>query len=143
MRAEQIQTRIEGYTSTLSHAVQGGNGAQFSMLLSLIHSNQQLLPSEKSSIVTQGNFQLPHEDSSYPNINELYTSEVTDRLNGAFNYGLSGDLAYVNGYLYTHSNTPKNRQLASDEYAKIGLMSAGQLMLEEIEKSDRQIRVAA
>lgn len=143
MRTEQIQTRIEDYTSTLSHAVQSGSGAQFSMLLSLIHSNQALIKPETVAGVSTGEFKLPEAKGGYPDVNELHDGVVTERLNTAVHEGLVGDFAYVNGYLYTHSNTPRQQALPSDEYAKVALMSTGQLLIDEIEESKQQIRVAA
>ncbi len=143
MRAEQIQTRIEGYTSNLSQAVQSGSGAQFSMLLSLIHSNQQLVKPEAAAQSSGAEFKLPETESTYPDPNEIYDDQVVERLNNAIHEGRVGDFAYVNGYLYSHSHTPREQQLASDEYAKVALMSTGKLMIEEIETSKQQIRAAA
>ncbi len=143
MRTEQIQSRIETYTSNLSHAVQGGNGAQFSMLLSLIHSNQALIKPEQAQAVGESDFRLPETSSVYPDPNEIHDDQVVERLNTAVHDSRVGDFAYVNGYLYTHANTPRQQALASDEYAKVGLMSSGQLMIDEIESSKQQIQVAA
>lgn len=143
MRTEQIQTRIESYTSNLSQAVQSGSGAQFSMLLSLIHSNQQLIKPEHVAAVSDSEFRLPESQSAYPDVNELHSAEVTGRLNHAVHEGLVGDFAYVNGYLYSHSHTPRQTALASDEYAKVALISTGQLMVDEIEVSRQQISEAA
>lgn len=143
MRAEAIQTRIEGYTSGLSQAVQSGSGAQFSMLLSLIHSNQQLQRPDTVAATSDAEFSLPEQATTYPDPNELHDDQVVERLNGAIHNGLVGDFAYVNGYLYSHSNTPRQSPLASDQYAKVALMSTGQLMLDEIEASRQQIRTAA
>lgn len=143
MRTEQIQNRIEGYTSTLSQAVQSGSGAQFSMLLSLIHSNQALIKPDGVPEVGSGEFKLPEAKGGYPDVNELHDGYLTERLNTAVHEGLVGDFAYVNGYLYTHSHTPRQQSLASDEYAKVALMSTGQLLIDEIEDSKQQIRAAA
>jgi hypothetical protein len=142
MRTEQIQTRIEGYTSHLSQAVQSGSGAQFSMLLSMIHSNQMLLKPEQVQ-TTGSEFKLPESASVYPDPNEFYTGEVTERLNNAIHEGLVGDFAYVNGYLYSRSQTPRQQPVASDAYAKVALMATGKLMIDEIETSKAQIREAA
>ena len=143
MRAELIQSRIEGYTSGLSQAVQSGSGAQFSMLLSLIHSNQQLQRPDAVPATSDAEFSLPELSSPYPDPNELHDNQVVERLNSAIHNGLVGDFAYVNGYLYSHSHTPKQTPLASDQYAKVALMSTGQLMIDEIETSRQQIRTAA
>jgi len=143
MRTEQITNRIEGYTSTLSQAVQSGSGAQFSMLMSLIHSNQALIKPDGTPQVGSGEFQLPEAQSVYPDPNELYDAQVAERLNLAVHEGLVGDFAYVNGYIYSHSHTPRQQAQASDEYAKVGLMSTGQLLIGEIEHSKQQIRAAA
>lgn len=142
MRTEQIQTRIEGYTSHLSQAVQSGSGAQFSMLLSMIHSNQMLLKPEQGQVAA-GEFKLPETVSVYPDPNEFYSEEVVERLNHAIHEGLVGDFAYVNGYLYSHTHTPRQQPLASDAYAKVALMSTGKLLINEIETSRTQIRAAA
>ena len=142
MRTEQIQTKVEGYTSNLSHAVHSGNGAQFSMLLSMIHSNQMLIKPEKVS-EPGADFRLPEAESFYPDPNEFYDDQVVERLNNAIHEGLVGDFAYVNGYLHTHAHTPRQQQIASDNYAKVALMSTGQLMIDEIENSRQQIREAA
>ncbi|MGH1462966.1 MAG: hypothetical protein ACRBB6_13130 [Neptuniibacter sp.] len=141
MRTEQIQTKIEGYTSNLSHAVHSGNGAQFSMLLSMIHSNQMQLKPE--AVSSDAEFKLPEAETVYPDPNELYDDQVVERLNNAIHDGLVGDFAYVNGYLYSHAHTPRQQQVASDNYAKIALMSTGKLMIDEIEESRQQIRAAA
>ncbi|WP_286236930.1 hypothetical protein [Neptuniibacter halophilus] len=143
MRTEQIQTRIEGYTSGLSQAVQSGSGAQFSMLLSLIHSNQQLMRPEQAAQTSSAEFRLPQDESVYPDPNELHNDQVVERLNTAVHDGLVGDFAYVNGYLHTLSHSPRQQALASDEYARVGLISTGQLMVDEIETSRQQIRTAA
>ena len=143
MRTEQIQSRIEGYTSDLSQAVQSGSGAQFSMLLSLIHSNQQLQKPDRVLAASDAEFSLPTQESVYPDPNDLHDEQVVERLNGAIHNGRVGDFAYVNGYLYTHSHTPKQSALASDQYAKVALMSSGQLMIDEIVSSKQQVSVAA
>lgn len=143
MRTEQIQTRIEGYTSNLSQAVQSGSGAQFSMLLSLIHSNQQLMKPEAAQEIGSSEFKLPENQTVYPDPNELHDDQVVERLNNAIHEGMVGDFAYVNGYLHSHSHTPRRQGLASDEYAKVALMSTGQLMIDEIQNSKQQIRAAA
>ena len=90
-----------------------------------------------------GEFKLPEAQSTYPDPNELYDGQVTERLNVAVHEGLVGDFAYVNGYLYSHSHTPRQQAVASDEYAKVALMSTGQLLIDEIESSKQQIRAAA
>lgn len=142
MRTEQIQTKIESYTSNLSQAVHSGNGAQFSMLMSMIHSNQMLIKPEVVA-ASGAEFKLPEAESVYPDPNEFYDDQVVERLNNAIHEGLVGDFAYVNGYLYTHAHTPRQQQIASDNYAKVALMSTGQLMIDEIETSRQQIQEAA
>ena len=46
MYSESIQLeRIETYTASLPGAIQGANGAQFALLLSMITANQDAAPS--------------------------------------------------------------------------------------------------
>jgi hypothetical protein len=112
------------------------------MLLSMIHSNQMLMKPEAVS-ESGADFRLPEAESVYPDPNEFYDDQVVERLNNAIHDGLVGDFAYVNGYLHTHAHTPRQQQIASDNYAKVALMSTGQLMIDEIENSRQQIREAA
>ncbi len=142
MQTNRITDRIETYTGNLTQAVQGGNGAQFSMLMSLISTNQEFYRPEVQR--SGGDFQLPEpEVDLYVDPNELHTPEVVSRLNHSINDNLSGDYAYLVSHLSTESVTPRSSRRAADNFAKISLMSAGKLMLDEIATSRQQISVGA
>ncbi len=147
-RLGRIESRIESYTSNLANAVQSGNGAQFSMLLSMISANQALykpefaVPAQAADPSAQ--FQLPAEAQSvYPDPNEFYDEKVVDRLNHSVNDQLPGDFAYINSYIETGARTPRRARLAADQFEKMALMASGKLMLDEISRSQQQIRVQA
>lgn len=141
MQTERITSRIESYTGNLTQAVQGGNGAQFSMLLSLISTNQEYYRPEQQRV--SGDFQLPEpEVDLYVDPNELYTAEVVDRLNHSINDNIRGDFAYLRSHLATESEMPRSSRRAADDFARISLMSAGKLM-DEIAVSRQQISVSA
>ncbi|MCV6589782.1 MAG: hypothetical protein OIF57_12225 [Marinobacterium sp.] len=142
MQTDRITNRIESFTGNLTSAVQGGNGAQFSMLLSLISTNQEYYRPESSR--NGGDFQLPEpEQDSYIDPNELHTPQVVDRLNHSINDGLAGDYAYLVSHITVESELPRGRHRAVDDFAKVSLMSAGKLMLDEIAISRQQISVSA
>lgn len=141
MKAERIEARIENYTNNLTNAVQSGNGAQFSMLLSMISTNQEAYRPEQQRSTE---FSLPEpEVDLYPTNDELNTPEVVDRLNHSINDALLGDYAYLVSHLHTEALTPRSAKRAADNFAKVSLMSAGSLMLEEINTSRQQINVGA
>ncbi|WP_027856672.1 hypothetical protein [Marinobacterium jannaschii] len=147
-RLERIESRIETYTSNLASAVQSGNGAQFSMLLSMISANQALYKPEFSvpapAADPDARFQLPAEAQSvYPDPNELYNETVVDRLNHSINDNLPGDFAYINSYIETGARTPRRGRLGADQFEKVALMASGKLMLDEISRSQQQIRTQA
>jgi len=142
MQTERIQNRIESFTTNLTSAVQGGNGAQFSMLLSLISTNQEFYRPEQQR--TGGDFSLPEpEVDAYVDPNDLHTSEVVDRLNHSINDNIRGDYAYLVSHIHTESATPRSSRRAADNFAKVSLMSAGKLMLDEIAVSRQQIAATA
>jgi len=142
MQTDRITNRIENYTGDLTQAVQGGNGAQFSMLLSLISTNQEFYRPETRR-AGEG-FELPEpEVDTYVDPNELHTPAVVDRLNHSINDNIRGDYAYLVSHIAAESEMPRPSRRAADNFAKISLMSAGKLMLDEIEVSRQQIRASA
>lgn len=142
MNVEKIESRIENFTTDLTSAVQSGNGAQFSMLLSMIATNQEVYRPEQRR--ESGEFKLPEpEVDLYPSNDELHTPEVVDRLNHSINDELRGDYAYLVSHLHTETLTPRSARRAADNFAKVSLMSAGNLMLDEIAVSRQQISVGA
>lgn len=144
MQTEIIQSRIEGYTSTLPKAVQSSQGAQFALLLSLISTNQSNSQTYEPSSASQQNasgegFALP-QASTYPSVDELHTPELVERLNLSVNENLPPDFAYVNSHIMAKADQPREgRPGTMDEFAKMALMSAGKLMLEQIEQSQHSI----
>ncbi len=71
MQIERIEQRIESYTSSLAHAVNEGRGAQFSMLLSLINTTEDLAQKKQAS--SSSGFSLPEAQSlEYPDPDSLY-----------------------------------------------------------------------
>ncbi|WP_299197070.1 hypothetical protein [uncultured Amphritea sp.] len=140
-RLEQLEQRIETYTSSLAHAVNEGRGAQFSMLLSLINTTEY---QAQKSRTTTGGFSLPEPQSlEYPDADSLYTDEVVGRLNSAINKSNVGDFAYLLSHLSVQENTPVKSVSAADDFARIGLASAGRLMLSEIDHSGQQFSARA
>lgn len=140
-RLEQLEQRIESYTSSLTHAVNEGRGAQFSMLLSLINTAEY--QAQKSRTTADG-FSLPEPRSlEYPDLDSLYTDEVVSRLNSAVNEHHSGDFAYLLSHLSVQEHTPIKSISAADDFARIGLASAGRLMLNEIDRSGQQFSAQA
>ncbi len=135
-RLEQLEQRIEGYTSSLTHAVNEGRGAQFSMLLSLISAAEY--QTQKGRASTQG-FSLPEPElPEYPDPDSLYSGEVVNRLNSAVRKNHPGDFAYLLSHISVQANTPVRSVSAADDFARIGLASAGRLMLDEIGRSGQQ-----
>lgn len=141
MQTEKIQARIESYTSNLTQAIQGGSGAQFSLLLSMISANQELFQPAPASASGTG-FALPVEVPEYPDPNTLYTPQVTERFNHSVNDHLRGDFAYLNAYVDTGSRTPRNLSRALDSFEKVSLMAAGKMMLSEINSSRATLATA-
>ncbi len=147
-RLERIESRIETYTANLAQAVQGGSRAQFSMLLSIISANQaQQRPQPALEAVAGAGggsgFSLPAAESPYPDPNEFYSEQLVQRFNEAVSQSLPGDFAYLNSVVDTGARTPRRARLQADQFEKVALISAGRLMLHEIEQSRQQIRTQA
>jgi len=144
MQTEIIQTRIETYTASLPQAVQGGGGAQFGFLLSLIASNQERTPAPSNQEATGGgNFSLPQTLSRYPDPNSLFSDEVVGRLNQSVNKRLRGEFAYLVSYLDIRAHTPQRAPLRNDHIAQMGLASLGGKMLAHIEQARSTLQAVA
>ncbi|MDO6562669.1 hypothetical protein Q4488_04665 [Amphritea sp. 1_MG-2023] len=140
-RLEQLEQRIENYTSSLTQAVNEGRGAQFSMLLSLINTTEY---QTQKNTVSSSDFSLPADlSAAYPDPDSLYTDALTERLNQAVVGAKRGDLAYLLSHLDVQTHTPSRTVAVSDNFAKMGLASAGRMMLEEIDRSGRQLSARA
>jgi len=142
MQLEQIQSSIETYTSNLPQAVQAGQGAQFSMLLSLITASEQLKPQQEAA-ASGAEFKLPETGNKYPNPNDFYSAEVVDGLNRSVNQSRLGDHAYLRSLVDVKAKEPVASQAKADEFEKVALMSAGKLMLDHISASNSQFRASA
>ena len=141
MQIERIEQRIENYTSSLAHAVNEGRGAQFSMLLSLINASEDLAQKKQT---TSSGFSLPEDQPiEYPDPDSLYSGEVVERLNGAVHDVHQGDFAYLLSHIAYRTETPTNASASADHFARIGLASAGRLMLDEIDRSGQQFSARA
>ncbi len=144
MQTEIIESRIEGYTSTLPKAVQSSQGAQFALLLSLISTNQsngeRYQATAQNRQETSGDgFSLP-QANTYPSVEELHTPELVGRLNHSVNDHIPQDFAYVNSHIMAKADQPREATKGSfDDFAKMALMSSGKLMLEQIEVSQHSI----
>jgi hypothetical protein len=142
MQTDQIQLeRIETYTASLPSAIQGANGAQFAMLLSLITANQNIGPS----------FQLPAaqdvepvvQQSVYPTEVEVNKPELVERLNNSVHQLRFGDFAFVNAFIETMAEAPRTARAAADQFEKVALMSSGKLMLDHINIARGSVDIAA
>ena len=134
MQIDRIEQQIESYTSSLTRAVNDGQGAQFSMLLSLIN-NAEDLSLRKAKVSGEG-FELPEpEELAYQDPDSLYTADVVNRLNHSVAKEGLGDFAYLLSHIDHQTHRPVNESLAQDYFARVGLASAGRLMLNEIESS--------
>lgn len=140
MQTEKIQARIETYTSNLAQAVQSGSGAQFSLLLSMIATNQDL-PGTRPQAIGEG-FELPTTDNQYPDPNDLYSADVAERMNVGINQDMRGEFAYACSYVETESLVPVKGRRLNDSLERLGLISGG-AMLQEIASSHQQIRQTA
>jgi len=144
MRSEAIETRIENYTARLSQAVQSSNGAQFSLLLSLIASNQELYQPGTATEASAAGFALPESAASgYPDPNEFYTDELVGRLNQSVNAGLRGEYAYLVSQVDVQSHLPRRQRLAADSFAQVALAASGRIMLDTVDQSRRSISTSA
>lgn len=143
MRSEAIETRIERYTASLPQAVQSSNGAQFSLLLSLIASNQEIYRPESGAESGSG-FTLPERaESHYPDPNEFYTQALVGRLNQSVNEGQRGEYAYLVSQVDVQSHLPRRQRLAADTFAQVALGASGRIMLETVDQSRRSINTSA
>jgi hypothetical protein len=136
MYTDPIQNRIETYTCGLAPAVQAGNGAEFSLLLSLISVNQlqyRALPAQP--LVEAA---LPAQPG-FPDPNTLYTPELTGQLNQAVSQRQTGDFALLRSYLDTAARTPGQVRQAQDQFEQVALLSSGRLMLDQIAGSRVQL----
>lgn len=142
MQPDKIQLeRIETYTASLPSAIQGANGAQFAMLLSLITANQDIAPS----------FQLPQtaapsttqQQTVYPSEVEVNKPQLVERLNDAIHQLRFGDFAFVNSFIETMAETPRPSQTVADQFEKVALMSSGKLMLDHIGVARGSVNLAA
>ncbi len=142
MQTDQIQLeRIETYTASLPSAIQGANGAQFAMLLSLITANQDM----------GANFQVPKpvesevqiQQSVYPTEVEVNKPVLVQRLNDSVHQLRFGDFAFVNSFIETMAEKPRTQQARADEFEKVALMSSGKLMLDHINIARGSVNIAA
>nr|WP_067298062.1 hypothetical protein [Marinobacterium profundum] len=136
MYTDPIQNRIETYTSGLTPAVQSGNGAEFSLLLSLISVNQL----QYRALPAQSLLEAPvSAQPGFPDPNALYTPELTGQLNQAVSEHQTGDFAMLRSYLDTAGRTPGQARQAQDQFEQVALMSSGRLMLDQIVGSRVQL----
>lgn len=144
MQTEQIQLeRIETYTASLPGAIQGANGAQFAMLLSLITTNQDLGGSfQAPSPAVESNTPQAHL-SPYPSEVEVNKPELVQRLNDSVHHLRFGDFAFVNSFIETVAESPRTQRARADEFEKVALMSSGKLMLDHINIARGSINIAA
>ncbi len=138
MQTEKIESRIESYTAGLTPAVQSGNGAQFSLLLSMIAINQQQYqPAPLAAQAGAEAFRLPA--SGYPDPNGFYTDVLTERLNDAVHEQSGAEFAMLCSYLDTASRTPLQSRQGADQFEQVALMSSGRLMLSQIADASLQL----
>lgn len=145
MQTEQVQqTRIETYTASLPGAIQGANGAQFAMLLSLITANQNIAPAPGFSVAGTAPVEVAQPAvPSYPTELEVNKPYLVDRLNQSVNNLRFGDFAYINSFIETNAEMVRPAQARADEFEKVALMSSGKLMLDHIEVARGSINLAA
>ncbi|UTW11578.1 hypothetical protein [Marinobacterium rhizophilum] len=136
MHTDPIQNRIETYTTGLTPAVQSGNGAEFSLLLSLISVNQQQYRPLLSLPAADAG---PQAEAAFPDPNRFYTPELTEQLNQAVSSQHTGDFAMLRSYLDTAARTPTQARQAQDQFEQVALMSSGRLMLDQIAGSRLQL----
>ncbi|ANG64260.1 hypothetical protein A8C75_18445 [Marinobacterium aestuarii] len=129
MYTDPIQSRIETYTCGLTPAVQAGNGAEFSLLLSLISVNQLQYPALPAQPLLEAS--VPARPG-FPDPNDFYTAELTGQLNQAVSEHQTGEFAMLCSYLDTAARTPGQARQAQDQFEQVALMSSGRLMLDQI-----------
>ena len=141
MQTENIQARIESYTSSLPQAVQASHGAQFALLLSLISTNQaNTLQYTPVGTPEAANSTFSVAQSLYLNENELHTPLLVERLNEAVNEHLEGDFAYLNSHIATLAERPRTAVPTADSFAKMALIANGALVLDQIQQSQVSVR---
>ena len=142
MQTDQIQLeRIETYTASLPSAIQGANGAQFAMLLSMITANQDAAPSFQLPAVAQE--AVAPVQSKFPSEVEVNKPQLVERLNNAVHQLRFGDFAFVNSFIETVAETPRPYKSAADAFEKVALMSSGKLMLDHIQMAKGSVDIAA
>lgn len=138
MQTEKIQSRIQACTAGLTPAVQAGNGAEFSLLLSMISVNQQQYqPAPRVAGVDAEAFGLPA--AGYLDPNAFYNGALAERLNDAVHESSRGEFAMLCSYVDVASRTPRQSRLAADQFEQVALMSSGRLMLNQIAESRLQL----
>lgn len=143
MQTEQIQqNRIESYTAGLPGAVQGANGAQFALLLSLISANQNITPGFAVP-ATVAPSEVAPVAPYYPTEVEVNKPQLVDRLNKSIHELRFGDFAFINSFIETMAQTPRPNKVAVDEFEKVALMSSGKLMLDHIGIARGSVNLAA
>ena len=144
MQTDQIQLeRIETYTASLPSAIQGANGAQFAMLLSMITTNQDMAPSFQLPASAQQPQQAAPAESKYPSEVEVHKPQLVERLNDAVHHLRFGDFAFINSFIETVAETPRRHRSAADQFEKVALMSSGKLMLDHIQIAKGRVNLAA
>ncbi|MEM5528980.1 hypothetical protein WN093_09165 [Gammaproteobacteria bacterium AS21] len=142
MQADQIQLeRIDTYTASLPSAIQGANGAQFAMLLSLITANQDI-PSQ-FNMPSAPAVEVSPAQTVYPSQLEVNKPYLVERLNNAVHQLRFGDFAFVNSFIETQAQTARPNQSGADQFEKIALMSSGRLMLDQIGVARGSLNIAA
>ncbi|EPJ44093.1 MAG: hypothetical protein OFPII_37530 [Osedax symbiont Rs1] len=142
MQTDQVQLeRIETYTASLPSAIQGANGAQFAMLLSLITANQDSVPVFKLPVAAQS--EQSSVQSVYPSEVEVNKPQLVERLNNAIHQLRFGDFAFINSFIETVAETPRFNSTAVDTFEKVALMSSGKLMLDHIHTAKSSLSLAA
>jgi len=143
MQTQQIQLeRIDTYTASLPGAIQGANGAQFAMLLSLITTNQEMPPSFALPAAAKQQLETPVVPV-YPSEVEVNKPQLVERLNDSIHQLRFGDFAFVNSFIETMAETPRPYKGAVDEFEKVALMSSGKLMLDHIGVARGSVNLAA
>ena len=142
MQPDKVQLqRIETYTASLPGAIQGANGAQFAMLLSLITANQNIVPYTPLTPAEQE--PKVEAQTLYPSEVEVNKPQLVERLNDALHQLRFGDFAFVNSFITTMAETARPSQAAADQFEKVALMSSGKLMLDHIGIAKGSVDLAA
>lgn len=142
---DPLLQRTERLTAHLPNAVQGGDPAQFALLLSLIANQDEQRAAFTVPVPTppgQGGdgtsaFRLP--EPTYRTLEQLHSPALVARLNQAVQQQLNGDYAYLNSHLISQAQQRHNQPPANDEFAKVALISAGKLLLEQIDQARQSV----